>query len=164
MLLFVHGAGGYEEDRPLAAGLGTKLGARVDMPHFQDEDMSLEAWAAPMRSHLSGLGPQDLVVGHSFGASILLRVLSEGGAKPRAAVLLAMPDWSPDGWDVAEYAFHGSEPDAALTLHHCRDDDVVPFTHLALGSARLPSALVREYPTGGHQFDGVIGAIAASIG
>ena len=164
MLLFVHGAGGYEEDRPLAAGLGTKLGARVDMPHFQDEDMSLEACAAPMRSHLSGLGPQDLVVGHSFGASILLRVLSEGGAKPRAAVLLAMPDWSPDGWDVAEYAFHGSEPDAALTLHHCRDDDVVPFTHLALGSARLPSALVREYPTGGHQFDGVIGAIAASIG
>lgn len=164
MLLFVHGAGGYEEDRPLAAGLGTKLGARVDMPHFPDEDTSLEAWAAPMRSHLAGLGPQDLVVGHSFGASILLHVLTEGGAKPTAAVLLAMPDWSPDGWDVAEYAFHGSEPDAALTLHHCRDDDVVPFAHLALGSSRLPSALVREYPTGGHQFDGVIGAIAASIG
>ncbi|MCC8927476.1 alpha/beta fold hydrolase [Rhodococcus sp. I2R] len=164
MLLFFHGAGGYEEDRSLAAGLGAELGARVDMPHFSDEDMSFEAWAAPMRSRLAELGPDDHVIAHSFGASILLRVLSEGGTTPTAAVLLAMPDWSPDGWDVAEYAFHGPEPDAALTLHHCRDDAVVPFAHLALGSSRLPSALVREYPTGGHQFDGVIGAIAASIG
>ncbi|MEI2640772.1 MAG: alpha/beta fold hydrolase [Tetrasphaera sp.] len=161
-LLFVHGAGGYAEDGSLAAGIAAQLGADLVMPRMPNEDMSLTAWSESVRSALATLDTADVLVGHSFGASVLLHVLSGMATAPRRAVLLAMPDWGPDGWDVTEYAVTGPEPNATLTLHHCRDDDVVPFDHLARNAARLPSATVRQYPRGGHQFAGLSDAIAAT--
>jgi predicted alpha/beta hydrolase family esterase len=163
-LLFLHGAGGYDEDRLVADALGASLGLPVDFPRLPDEDMSYDAWAGAVSTSLSIVGPGDVVVAHSFGASILLRVLSEDSpAGLRRATLLAMPDWTPDGWDVAEYAFTGPAPSVPLSLHHCRDDDVVPFDHLALHVARLPSAEVHRHDTGGHQFEGRIDAVAAEL-
>lgn len=162
-LLFLHGAGGFIEDRAIADGLGSVLGADVDMPEFPDADMSFEGWARPIRGLLEGLGSQDIVVAHSFGASVLVRVLAEKVlAAPSRATLLAMPDWSPEGWDVAEYAM-GSPPETALTLHHCLDDEVVPFEHLRLTASTLPSARTYVYPSGGHQFAGRVEDIAATI-
>ncbi|MGB3370039.1 MAG: alpha/beta hydrolase [Rhodococcus sp. (in: high G+C Gram-positive bacteria)] len=164
-LMFFHGAGGYVEDRVLADGLSEALGAALTMPQLPDEDMSYEAWAGPVRSYIRELDPEDIVVAHSFGASILLRVLAETTWDvPARATLLAMPDWGPDGWAVADYAFLGPEPEVALTLHHCRDDEIVDFAHLSLHAARLPSARLVEHPAGGHQFDGLVGAIAADVG
>ena len=155
-ILFVHGAGGFVEDRPLADAFGELSNASVDMPHLPDEDMSVEAWADIIRESLSA--EPDFVVGHSFGATILLHVLATTSAPSvSTATLLAMPDWSADGWDVPEYRFTGPEPALAMSLHHCRDDDIVSFDHLALNSAVLPRATVHEYPRGGHQFEGVFG-------
>lgn len=163
-LLFVHGAGGYDEDRPFAEDLADTLGASLDLPQLPDEDMSVEAWARPLRRGLAALGPADVVVAHSFGASILLHVLGEDlPSAPAKGVLLAMPDWGPQGWGVEDYVHAGPEPAIHLSLHHCRDDEVVPFAHLALAAAALPSARVHEYPSGGHQFDGRIEAIAADV-
>ncbi|MGA9871298.1 MAG: alpha/beta hydrolase [Rhodococcus sp. (in: high G+C Gram-positive bacteria)] len=163
-LLFVHGAGGYVDDQPLAEGIGAALGCAVDMPEFAETDMSFEGWATPVRRLLGELTPEDIVVAHSFGATILLRVLAEGTPfAPGRAALLAMPDWGPDGWDFDEYAFAGPQPDVALSLHHCRDDEVVPFEHLALGRALLPSAQVIDYPSGGHQFVGLDETVARDI-
>ncbi len=159
-LLFLHGAGGYDEDRPLADALGAALGADVDLPPLPDADMSFEAWAAPVRRSLAAHDAGDLVIAHSFGASILLRVLADGGPLPNRAALLAMPDWGRQGWDVTAYAFDGPEPPVTLSLHHCRDDDVVPFAHLARNAALLPSAQVYPYDVGGHQFDGLAATIA----
>lgn len=147
----------------MADGFGAALGIDVEMPEFSDDDMSYEGWAEPVRSLLAALGADDVVVAHSFGASIVLRVLAERRYAVSRAVLLAMPDWTAGGWDVSDYAFEGSEPDVALSLHHCRDDEVVPFTHLALHAARLPSASVQAYPSGGHQFEGVVQDIAAEV-
>lgn len=104
-----------------------------------------------------------MIVGHSFGASILLKVLAQEQPPPRTAVLLAMPDWGPGGWNVPEYQFEGPEPASTLELHHCRDDDVVPFAHLTRHAERLLSAQVHEHQVGGHQFDGLIETLAASI-
>ncbi|MCZ4077686.1 alpha/beta hydrolase [Rhodococcus sp. H36-A4] len=161
-LLYFHGAGGFIDDRPIAEGLADRLGCAVEMPHIPDEDMSFEAWATIVRRCMDAMKSGDLVVAHSFGASILLRVLAEKRrAIPSNAVLLAMPDWTPQGWDVEDYAFTGPEPEMALALHHCRDDDVVPFAHLKLHSIRLPSASVHEHRSGGHQFVGVLDTIAA---
>lgn len=154
-LLFVHGAGGFTEDRVLADALGAALGYEVAMPEFSDEDMSFEGWAAPIRVLVASSSSEDVLVAHSFGASILLRVLAEHPCSVTRAHLLAMPDWTTDGWDVPDYAFDGPEPPVALSLHHCRDDEVVPFAHVGLHSVRLPSARVREYRMGGHQFEGL---------
>lgn len=154
-LIFFHGAGGYVDDAPLARGLAEARGAALTMPRLPDDDMSFEAWAGEIRRVLARAGPDDIVVAHSFGASILVPVLAEQSWPSRRATLLAAPDWSPAGWDVADYAYDGPAPAAALTLHHCRDDDVVPFSHLALWTKRLPAAEVVSHPRGGHQFDGL---------
>lgn len=157
-MLFIHGAGGEDDDLPLAEGLGSLLGAAVDMPRIPDDDMSVDAWAAYVRRGLDA-GP-DIVVAHSFGATVLLHVLAS--VPFPAATLLAMPDWTTSGWDVPQYEY--SAPlGVSLSLHHCRDDEVVPFSHLALASAALPDARVVEHEHGGHQFEGVLGEVAASL-
>lgn len=161
-LRFIHGAGGYVDDRDLADSLGSAVGASVDMPHIPDTDMSYDAWASAVRGMVAEMNSDDVVIAHSFGASILLRVLAEQSwSVPASAVLLAMPNWSPKGWDFEDYAFVGPVPHQSISLHHCRDDEVVPFSHLAMNSAQLPSARVWEHRSGGHQFNGVIEAIAA---
>ncbi|WP_256838462.1 alpha/beta hydrolase [Ornithinimicrobium faecis] len=162
-LLFFHGAGGFDEDRGLAEGLGSALRASVDYPRLPDQDMSYAAWSATVGAGLGRVERGDVIVGHSFGASILLKVLAQEQSPPRAAVLLAMPDWSPSGWGVPDYQFEGPEPASSISLHHCTDDDVVPFEHLALHAARLPSAQIHEHQAGGHQFEGLIETLAASI-
>lgn len=162
-MLFVHGAGGYAEDRVLADALGARLDATVETPRLPDEDMSVEAWAAPVRQALDDLGGDDLVVAHSFGATILLHVLAGSAAPPARATLLAMPDWGPEGWDVAAYLPPAPASSSRLTLHHCRDDEVVPFAHLALTAARLPGARVVTHDAGGHQFDGLGRTLAETI-
>lgn len=164
-LLFFHGAGGYVEDRALADGIADALALDLVMPELPDEDMSFAAWASEVRAALSGaaISPDDAVVAHSFGASILLRVLADPAWDVSNATLLAMPDWSASGWDVADYAFDGPEPATRLSLHHCRDDEVVPFDHLALHAARLPSARLLEHASGGHQFVELARVIAADL-
>ena len=161
-LLFVHGAGGFVDDASLAVGLANGLHLDLRMPELPEDAMGYEDWAEPVRQHLDRLGPEDSVIAHSFGASILVKVLAEKSWEhPRRAALLAMPDWSPRGWDVGDYAFTDPEPRTHLTLLHCRDDDVVPVSHLTSNSEVLPSATVVEFPTGGHQFDGMIDAIVS---
>src|SRR5690606_21029495 len=117
----------------------------------------------PVRRHLAQLDSRDVVIGHSFGATILQWVLPEQAWAPRRVLLLAMPDWSPAGWDVEQYVHRGHEPEMEVSLHHCRDDEVVPFDHLALNAARMPSARVIEHPSGGHQFDGLVETISDDV-
>jgi len=84
-------------------------------------------------------------------------------------VLLATPDWGPDGRDVDDYAL---PPDAEqrlasglrIDLHHCVEDDVVPIDHLDLLSARLPRATVTRHGHSGHQFEGdALEAVAGTL-
>ena len=153
-LLFLHGAGGLDEDQALARTLADSVGAHLVMPRLPDTDMTVEGWAAPIRTALAGLDAQDHVVGHSVGASILVTVLAESTWPVSRAALLGMPNWSPDGWDVEDYVPAGTPPAVSLELHHCADDPVVPLSHLALNGAELPGASLRTHDTGGHQFDG----------
>lgn len=162
-LLFLHGAGGYDEDQVLAQAIGEAAGVPILLPRLPDKDMSYAAWAAAITAELSALDQGDVVIGHSFGASILLRVLADATHNVAGALLLAMPNWDPSGWDVADYAFNAPVPSVPLVLHHCRDDEVVPFEHLALNAAQVPSATVREHAFGGHQLVGLEAAIASDV-
>lgn len=160
-LVFLHGAGGFDEDRPLADAISASAGARLVLPRLPDEDMSFDGWAEPIRRAIAPLGADDLLVGHSFGGSILVKVLAERVWPVERAVLLAIPNWGPEGWNVDHYAFAGTPPPQSLVLHHCSDDDVVPVEHLALNAAALPGAATRTHPTGGHQFAGLEASVLA---
>lgn len=135
----------------------------MEVPRFPSEDMGAEDWATPLRDLLSTRGPDDAVIGHSFDGSILLKVLADRDWPVGAAPCWPSQTWGPEGWAVEEYAAHEVAPTTALSLHHCRDDDIVEFAHLARHAVRLPAATVHEYASGGHQFDGRAGQIADSM-
>jgi len=48
-------------------------------------------------------------------------------------------------------------------FYHSRDDDTVPFTHLALHREKFPHAIVREFDGRGHQFNNDLSEVAADI-
>ena len=99
-----------------------------------------------------------VLVGHSFGASTLLRFVAQ--AEPqlvfRGLFLVATPFWGKEDF-----------PDFALTAEHLRrlrsisplffyqssDDPVVGLTHFQKYQESLPHAIFRRLDGRGHEFD-----------
>jgi len=52
---------------------------------------------------------------------------------------------------------------APIFLYHSRDDDIVPFAHLALYAEKLPQATIRVFDGGGHQFNNDLSQVASDI-
>jgi predicted alpha/beta hydrolase family esterase len=177
-VLFVHGAGSgaYDEDRRLADCLRTSLGPRFEVhyPRMPDEDDApYEQWRQQIEHELASMPGRIVIVGHSVGASVLVKWLSERqDARPIAgACLLACPFWGGDGWRYEGYeqlalqpGFASKlQPEMPVYLYHCRDDEVVPFDHLALWARDIPQAVVRVCDAGGHQFNDDLSAVAEDI-
>ena len=174
-VLFVHGGGqgAYEEDEKLAASLRDALGPAYDVryPKMPDADSpGYGAWRDRIGRELATLDGEVVLVGHSLGASVLLKYLSEGNVeKPLAGVfLVAPPYWGVEDWEVDEYALHedfASKLPEGLPVffYHSRDDESVPFAHLALYGEKLPWATVREFDGRGHQFGDDLSEVARDI-
>lgn len=174
-VLFIHGGGegAHEEDKKLAASLQDVLGAAYEVrcPKMPDEDSpEYEAWKDRIAQELTALDGQVILVGHSLGASILLKYLSEEKVeKPVAGIfLVAPPYWGAEDWEVGEYAlqedFASKLPEGLpLFFYHSRDDEWVPFAHLALYMEELPWATLREFDDRGHQFDDDLSEVARDI-
>jgi predicted alpha/beta hydrolase family esterase len=173
-VLFVQGGGkgAHDIDAALAASLQRALGDEyeVHFPRMPDEaDPSLKAWQRTISAELSRLHGTVVLVGHSVGAAILLKYLSQEEVKQPIAglFLLAAPaldeQWNFDDLklprDIAEKL--ASIP--RIFFYHARDDAVVPFAHLALQEARFPQATVRAVDGGGHQFRDDLTDVARDI-
>jgi predicted alpha/beta hydrolase family esterase len=174
-VLFIQGGGkgAHSADAPLANSLKRALGPKYEVrfPRMPGEaDPNVEAWKGKISSELSRIPGTVTLVAHSVGGSILLRYLSEEKVEKAIAglFLLASPSWDEDRWnfddlkllrDIAEKL--ASIP--RIFLYHCRDDDVVPFAHLALHGARIPRAVMRVVNSGGHQFGGNLTGVATDI-
>src|ERR671916_1416631 len=175
-VLFIHGGGegAYEEDRKLAASLQDALGAAYEVrcPQMPDEDRpEYAAWRDRISQELAALSGEVILVGHSLGGSILLKYLGEEeAAKPVAGLfLVAAPFWGAEEWEVDEYAVREDfasklPPELPVFLYHGRDDEVVPFAHLALYADKLPRATVRELDGRGHQLGEDLSEVARDIG
>ena len=170
------GAGAYEVDKQLATSLSHSLGPQYEvhypaLPH--EEDASYEEWKHHLEKELAPMQGPIVLVGHSVGASILLKWMSEMGAeKPIAGMfLLACPFWGGNGWRYAGYEelmlLTGGATNLSkgrqIFLYHCRDDATVPFDHLAIYAQILPEATVCERDEGGHQFNNDLSFVAEDI-
>lgn len=175
-VLFIHGAGkgAYEEDGLLVASLREALGSdyAVRYPRMVNEaNPDYDAWKAQIARELEGLEGEVILVGHSFGGSTLLGYLCEERVeKPIAAVVaLAAPYWGADAdwdWDAGRLPEDAAARLAGIPrilLYHCRDDEIVPFRHLAHYAASLPRAMIREVEAGGHQFANNLTAVAEDL-
>ena len=174
-VLFVHGGGegAYEEDKKLAENLRDVLGAAFDVhcPKMPDEaSPDSEAWKDTIARELATLDGEAVLVGHSVGAFVLLKYLSEEAVeKPVAGLfLIAAPFVGTGGWQVEEDAlpedFASKLPEGLpVFLYHSRDDEWVPFAHLALYAEKLPQATIHEFDGRGHQFDDDLSEVARDI-
>jgi uncharacterized protein len=111
-VLFIQGAGSMlapQGSGRLAAHLAREVGTdyRViapEMPHADSPDY--QSWRDRIELELAAIDDEVILVGHSFGGSVLLKYLAEGSnRKPvRGLFLVSVPDWGPDGWAYAEFA------------------------------------------------------------
>lgn len=175
-VLFIHGAGegAYEEDELLVMSLRDALGPGYDVRYPQmpvEDSATFDDWIAPIEAELARLDQAVYLVGHSVGSSVLLKYLSETRAAPAIAGLfvIATPYWGADEfwrWDEARLP-----PDVAerlayiprIVLYHSRDDETVPFDHLAFYEDLLPQATFRVMDGRGHQFGNDLAEVAHDI-
>jgi len=164
-LLFVQGAGDMwapDGSGVLVKYLEKSLGTDFDIvaPEMPDADTDPHylPWRDRIDAELQAMNGAVVLVGHSFGASVLLKYLAEG-PPPRpisGLFLLSTPWWEPEGWS-AEYAVPddvGSKlpPAVPIFLYHSREDPEVPFSHLALYEQLLRNATSRPIDGSNHSF------------
>jgi predicted alpha/beta hydrolase family esterase len=174
-VLFIQGAGegAYEEDEKLAASLQDALGAKyhVVYPKMPNEaSPEDEAWMAQISKELASLDGKVILVGHSAGGGVLLKyLLKEKVAKPIVGIfLISIPYWGPEDEEDEEYTLHDGfasqlPKGAPIFLYHSRDDEWVPFAHLALYAEKIPQATIRKFDGRGHQFNNDLSEVAADI-
>ena len=174
-VLFIQGAGegAYEEDRELVKSLRDVLGTEYNVryPKMPEEnDQGYEAWKVHISRELAALDDSVILVGHSVGSSMLLKYLSEENVENFIAgiFLIAAPYWGTGGWQVDEFTLDEDRASKLLKgvpifFYHSRDDDIVPFEHLALHAEKFPQAIVRNFDGRGHQFNNDLSEVAGDI-
>jgi predicted alpha/beta hydrolase family esterase len=175
-VLFIHGGGqgAYEADALLAESLQKELGSAYDVRYPRmplEEDAGYLDWKVQIAAEFASLEDEVVLVGHSVGGSILLKFLSEEpvGISIAGLFLIAAPYFGGDqNWNYEELTLSPNFPEklsrfARIFLYHSRDDEIVPFTHLAFYAAKLPQAMIREFDGRGHQFRNDVAEIARDI-
>lgn len=174
--LFIQGGGngGYEADAKLAASLQAVLGAAYEVryPRMRtDEALPDFGWGQQIDEEMAAVESEVILVGHSLGASVLLKHLSASDGKRQIAgiFLISAPFWGGDqDWQYKGLTLQEDFADklpkgVPLFLYHCRDDEVVPFAHLALYVQALRQANIRELASGGHQLGNDLTPVAEDI-
>ena len=173
-VLFVQGAseGAYAFDAKLAASLASRLGAnyKVHYPRMPgEEEPDYAVWEAAFSKELAGLGTTALVlVGHSLGASFVLRYVALNDLEPRplGVFLAAAPFIGQRGWRGAGFSLPThSERLGQMRLFFFQGgaDEVVPAEHVVLFKQTLPLATVKVLPGRDHQLNNDLSEIAAEI-
>jgi uncharacterized protein len=173
-VLFIQGGGegAYEEDAKLVASLTAELGDayQVHYPQMPGEDEPSSSWQALIGREITAIRSSLILVGHSFGASAVLKFLSENEVRNQidGVFLAATPFWGGEGWHYEGFTLQENFPDqlpknVPIFFYHSRDDETVPFAHLALYRRKLPMATIREISEGGHQFDNDLKLVSRDI-
>lgn len=109
---------------------------------------------------LTTLHGEVILVAHSLGCSVLLRYLLEARVhNPIAGLfLIASPYWDEmENWKNDDFTlpvdFASKLPQVPTFFYHSRDDEIVPFSHLALYTEKVPQATIRRLDNYGHDFD-----------
>jgi uncharacterized protein len=175
-VLFIHGGGrgAYAADSKLAAKLAESLGPDyvVRCPKLPKEaSPDYDVWKRRILEELARMGAGAFVVGHSIGASVVIRVAADGALDRSLAglFLASTPFWyDHEVWKWKEVELPN---DAAarlprgvpLFLYHGREDEVVPFAHLGKYAKALPGAVVCRLAGRDHQLNEDLTEVARDI-
>lgn len=174
-VLFIHGGDedGYGAAKKMAASLTAALGSNYEVNYPQmesDESVSDFGWPQQIDEYINKSEGNIILVGHSLGASTILRYLSETDTRKKISgvFLLAPPFWSGDeDWKkglILQDGFAGKLPaNTPIFLYYCLDDDVVPFDQFSSYRQKMPQATFRQFKKGGHQFNDDLTLVAEDI-
>lgn len=174
-VLFIQGAGegAYAEDENLAVSLQDALGPEYQVLYPQmpnEKDPEDKAWIAQISKELAAVDGTVILVGHSAGGAVLLKyLLQESVEQPVAGFfLIAIPFWGPEDEEEDTYTLREGfasqlSKGVPIFLYHSRDDEWVPFAHLAMYAERIPQATIREFDGRGHQFNNDLSEVASDI-
>jgi len=176
-VLFIQGGGngGYEADAKLVASLRKALGPAYDVhyPEMLTDETGPDFgpdWLKQIGEEIASIKGEVILAGHSLGASMLLKYLSESKTKENIAgiFLISPPFWTGnEDWvqplKLQENFSDKLPKDIPIFFYQCRDDEVVPFDHLAFYKQNLPWAVFREMAHGGHQLNNDLSIVAKDI-
>jgi predicted alpha/beta hydrolase family esterase len=138
------------------------------MPDEENPDDA--AWMTQIAEELASLDGSVILVGHSAGGAVLLQYLIKKNIEKSIAgiFLISIPYWGPEDEREGEYTlyegFASQLPNGVpIFLYHSRDDEWVPFSHLAIYAGKIPQATIREFDGRGHQFSNDLSEVAADI-
>lgn len=175
LVIFIQGGGegGYAIDARLVVSLHTALGEPYEVRYPQmntNETLPDFGWPEQIGKVISGINGEVILVGHSLGASMLLKFLSENEIPKKidGIFLVSAPFWNGDedwmqGLSLQVNFENRLSKDVPLYFYHCRDDEEIPFAHLDLYRQKLPWAIFREIPTGGHQLNNDLTIVSKDI-
>lgn len=165
-ILFAHSGG--KQGSPgqgsfdLASTLQTELSNEYDIhcPVIDDpEAPTYKMWKKLFNAEFRKITEPFILVGHSLGASMLLKYLSEENPKISFSglFLLSTPLWGKNGWDVEDFVLRENfearlKNITSVYLYHCKNDAVVPFNHLDFYKKAFPNSTVRVLNGSDHAF------------
>lgn len=174
-ILFIQGGGndGYEADKKLVASLKNCLGSnyKIIYPEIQSHENKPDyGWTKQIAEKISESAKDLIIVGHSFGASMILKSLSEIPIqkKIKGIFLIAAPFWKGnEDWEqglMLKDNFADNLPyNVPLFFYHCKDDKEIPFSHFQDYQEKLNRATYRVVEHGGHQLNNDLTMVAKDI-
>ncbi len=174
-ILFIQGGGngGYKADKKLVTSLQNALGKEYEItyPEIQSKETESDyGWTQQIDEKISDSGNNLILVGHSFGASMILKCLSENPIKRKikGIFLIATPFWSGDedwkqGLKLKENFADQLTDKVPIFFYHCKDDEEIPFSQLHDYQEKINRATFREIDNGGHQLNNDLTIVAKDI-
>lgn len=174
-VLFIQGGGnsGYDIDTAMVDSLKHALGGDYDVlyPKLQvDESAPDFGWPRQIGEKINEIEGEIILIGHSLGASFLLKYVSETKVHKKIAgiFLLAAPFWTgEEDWKMGlklKDDFTDNLPkNVPIFLYHNMDDEEVPFENLSSYAKKLPRATLHKLTKGGHQFGNNLQFVAKDI-
>jgi len=174
-VIFFHGGStedDYHADAKLVASLKSNLGAdyAVHFPQLLNDGTPDLGRRKQISREISERDDHLILVGHSFGASMLLASLSEMKIVKKIAgiFLLGTPFWNGDEDWVQPFKLlpdFATQLDKKIPLHfyQCTDDEEVPLEHFTIYKHLVPWASFHEFSTGGHQFNDDLTIVTSDI-
>lgn len=174
-ILLIQGAGEVTraEEQEILDALNAKLGDDFNMllPAIKDADNpTYAAWETALVTNLNSLSGKVILLGHSFGASVILKHFSKEPVPDKVIgmILFGVPYWKEQNWDVSEYEI---EEDCLVNLskleniyfYHSTDDEVIPDQQFKSYQKLIPKAHWRVLSGVDHSYHGAIPNMVADI-
>ena len=174
-IAFIQGGGADthdEWDNKLVASLQRELGSdyEIHYPRMPNEaDPSYPVWKRAIEQTFETLKEDAILVGHSVGATILLKTLTETARRKFGGIfLIATPFVGEGGWSADDLQFPaqlGAFLPKSVPIHfyHGLEDETAPPSHADLYSRAIPQAHIHRLPGRDHQLNNNLSEIATDI-